>query len=168
MEYISDTAAMEAIYGSADERVGVRGPRHVDRIDDDQRAFLAAATLVVIATIDHGGLTCSPRGGSAGSLAHVADDSTMWVPDGGGRIHRTVRNLLGDPRVGLLFLVPARQQVLRVQGTARLSADPMALAAFPQLDPPVRAVVVVDVQSVRLSGTGPLTRASLWGEPISG
>lgn len=131
-------------------------------------AFLAAATLVVLATIDHGGVTCSPRGGPAGSLALVRDPATLWVPDAaGGRIHQTVRNLMVDPRLGLLFMAPGRCDVLRVEGMARVSADPEALGAFPQFDPPVRSVLVVDVQSVRPSGSGPLSRAALWADAVS-
>lgn len=164
MEFIQDPDTLETVYGPVDAWSGAEDnlPR-ASLVTDEHLAFLQMATMVVVASIDHGGVTCSPRGGAPGSLALVRDPQTVWVPDAaGGRMHQTVRNLMGDPRLGLLFLVPWRQEVLRLQGMARVSADPEALKAFPVLDPPVRSVLVVDVQSVRLSGSGPVTRAALW------
>lgn len=169
MEFIQDPATLEGVYGplvgalDADDQ-----PRSVE-ITAEYRTFLARATAMVLASIDLDGVTCSPRGGSAGSMALVGDARTLWVPDAaGGRTHQTVHNVLGDPRVGLLFMAPPDQRVLRVQGLARISVDPVVLASFPGLDPPLRSVLVVDVQSVRLSGRGPLRRAGLWDLAVAG
>lgn len=130
---------------------------------DAHADFLAQATMVVVASVSSGGLSCSPRGGPPGTVGRVVDPETIWVPDAAsGRIHETVRNLMSDPRIGLLFMAPPRLEALRVQGMARLTVDPMALSAFAGADPEVRSVLVVDVQDVRLSGRGPLGRAGAW------
>lgn len=163
MEFIQDPATLESVYGPL-VRAEAAGPRSRSAdLSDQHLAFLARATMVVLASIDLDGVTCSPRGGTAGSVVLVHDAQTLWVPDAaGGGLHQTVHNVLADPRVGLLFMAPPQPCVLRVQGLARISVDAMALAAFPSLDPPLRSVLVVDVQSVRLSGRGPVQRAGLW------
>jgi predicted pyridoxine 5'-phosphate oxidase superfamily flavin-nucleotide-binding protein len=167
MEFITDPGALEDVYGRREDwdRRGERRP--TGGLDDGHRAFIRTATLVVVSTVGHGGVACSPRGTRPGAAAAVIDDQTMWVPDAaGGRMHQTVRNLMDDPRIGLLLLAPPIQRVLRVEGLARVTADPVALTAFGDLDPPVRTVLVVDVQAVRLSGTGPAVRAGLWPQTV--
>jgi uncharacterized protein len=158
VEYVTDPATIEGLYGPVvrGQRQPHLGPEHAD--------FLAEASMVVVATVAHDGLTCSPRGGPAGTLGLVHDPSTLWLPDAArGRVHQTVRNLMGDPRVGLVFLAAGRHESLRIQGLARVTVDPQALQAFPDADPPIRSVLVVDVQEVRLSGRGPVARSGLWG-----
>ncbi|MGI9016911.1 MAG: pyridoxamine 5'-phosphate oxidase family protein [Euzebya sp.] len=164
MEFIGDPAILDQLYGT--------GPTAVDRVDNpvlrelDQAhlAFLDHATFVVVSTADHAGLTCSPRGGAAGTLASVRDGRTLWLPDVAGRIHQTVHNLMIDPRIGLLFMVAGQDEVLRIAGTARVSAsaEPLAEVSRPGLS--ATTVIVVDVQRVRTSGTGPLKRAGLHGD----
>jgi predicted pyridoxine 5'-phosphate oxidase superfamily flavin-nucleotide-binding protein len=166
MEYVTDPGTIDALYGPLER--GDRDRRRHLQLGEDHIAFLAAASLVVVATVDSGGLTCSPRGGPPGSLGLVRDARTVWVPDAArGRIHQTVRNVMLDPRVGLVFLAPTRLESLRIQGVARLTVDPAAIAAFGDADPPTRSVMVVDVQEVRLSGRGPLTRAGVLGGAVS-
>lgn len=161
MDFVTDPATIEALYGPCDS--GERSRRRHPRLDASHARFLAASSMVVIATVDSGGLTCSPRGGPPGTMALIRDDHTLWVPDAAhGRVHQTVRNLMADPRIGLVFLVPTRLEALRIQGLARVTVDPEALAPFEGED--VRSVLVVDVQEVRLSGQGPLGRAGLWGD----
>lgn len=167
MEFITDPAALEVVYGRLGDwdRPGERRPS--GGLDDLHRAFIHRATLVVVSTVAHGGVTCSPRGARPGDAAAMVDSRTMWVPDAaGGRVHQTVRNLMDDPRIGVLLLAPPDPRMLRIEGLARVTADPEALAGFGALDPPVRSVLVVDVQTVRLSGTGPAERAGLWSDTV--
>ena len=168
MEYVTDPAVIETLYGPLDdtEQRRRRHP-HLEPVHVD---FLAEASMVVVATVGRGGLTCSPRGSRPGGVASVRDPRTIWVPDADwGWGHQTVRNLMDDPRVGLVFMAPTRLQSLRVQGTARVTVDPEALAHWTGDDAPARSVIVVDVDEVRLSGRGPLARAGVWGtepEPV--
>jgi uncharacterized protein len=167
MEFITEPWSLKAVYGS--EPPPADGPGPGPRtLGLEHRRLLDQATLVVLATLSNDGIACSPRGGPAGTLAHLADDHTLWVPDAAvGRIHETVRNLLLDPRLGLLYIAPSHDEVLRIQGIARISADPEALQPFEDLEPAVRSVMVVDVQAVRISGRGPMRRAHLWPDPLT-
>lgn len=168
MDFIRDPRSLEGVYGRIDDWDRRGESRTQGLLDDTHADFISGATMVVVASIGHGGVTCSPRGAPAGRIARVQDAHTIWVPDAaGGRVHQTVRNLMEDPRLGLLFMAPPREQVLRIEGMARVTADAEALAAFPDLDPPVRSVMVVDVQAVRMSGRGPVQRAGFWEDPAT-
>lgn len=161
MNYIGDPVSLLSLYDEGPAHAQSTTTLVTKELDDDHRAFLGDATLVVVATADSAGLTCSPRGGDAGTLAVVKDDRTLWLPDAGGRIHQTVHNLMADPRIGLLFVAPGREDTLRVQGTARVSADSAALATATLDGLAPQTVIVVDIQHIRVSGRGPLRRAKL-------
>ena len=90
--------------------------------------IVAAAPFVVVATVGRGGLDQSPRGDHPGFVV-VRDERTLVIPDrrGNNRLD-TLRNLVADPRVGLLFVVPGLGEELRVRGTAVISTDPDELA----------------------------------------
>ena len=164
MEFVTDPAVIEALYGPVDGDED--RPRRHSRLEPQHVDFLAAATMSVVATVGRGGLTCSPRGGPAGTAAVVHDPRVLWVPDvERGRIHQTVRTLMDDPRVGLVVLVPGRYESLRVQGTARVTTDPDALAVVSTRGVQARSLLVVDIDEVRLTGRGPLERAGVWDHP---
>lgn len=168
MDFIRDPGSLEDVYGRVDDWDRRGESRTPGLLDEAHADFIADATMVVVASIGHGGVTCSPRGATPGLIARVEDARTIWVPDAaGGRVHQTVRNLMEDPRLGLLFMAPPREQVLRIEGMARVTADTEALAAFAVLDPPVRSVMIVDVQAVRMSGRGPVQRAGVWEDPAA-
>ncbi|WP_370326325.1 pyridoxamine 5'-phosphate oxidase family protein [Euzebya sp.] len=165
MEFVADPGALRSLYESPGPMTSDELP--ATRLAEDHVAFIGAATLVVVATADPGGLTCSPRGGAPGTVALVRDDRTLWLPDQGGRIHQTVGNLMNDPRIGLLFMAPAHERTLRVEGTARVAADDEARAPFALDGAGPSTVLVVDVHRVRLSGVGPLRRSGLLGDRIA-
>ena len=92
-----------------------------DRLTEQDRGFLAAASLCFVATVGDGGVDVSPKGDPAGALAHVLDERTLALPErAGNRRVDGFHNLLQDDRVGLIFLVPGVNHTLRVNGRGRL------------------------------------------------
>jgi uncharacterized protein len=138
-----------------------------DRLDDVDRAFIARSPFQVIATAGgDGSLDVSPKGDPAGSV-HVLDDHTLVVPDRpGNRRVDGFCNILENPRVGLIFLVPRRNDTLRVNGTARILLDPPYAEALRHRNHVPRLVLEVGVEEVFTHCAKAFLRAGLW-EPES-
>ena len=104
--------------------------KEIDHITELHRAYIEASPFVIVATSGPDGLDCSPRGDPAG-FVRVVDDRTVMMPDrrGNNRLD-SLRNLVVDPRIGLLFLVPGVGVTLRVNGTAEISTDPELRQSF--------------------------------------
>lgn len=157
--FINDTEALQALYG---EPAPASLLKEVDHVHPHYRAFIEAAPFVVLATVGPDGLDASPRGDPAGFVT-IADDKTLLIPDrrGNNRLD-SLRNIVADPRVALLFLVPGVNETLRVNGRARISVDPDLLARFALNDKPPRSVVVVEVETVYFQCSRALLRSALW------
>ncbi len=138
-----------------------------DRLDDVDRAFIARSPFQMIATAGgDGSLDVSPKGDPAGSV-HVLDDHTLVVPDRpGNRRVDGFRNILENPRVGLIFLVPRRSDTLRVNGTARILLDPPYAEALRHRNHVPRLVLEVGVEEVFTHCAKAFLRSGLW-EPES-
>jgi PPOX class probable FMN-dependent enzyme len=123
---------------------------------------IAASPFCVIATVGDGGLDQSPRGDAPGFVT-VRDERTLVVPDrrGNNRLD-TLRNIVADPRVGLLFLVPGVGEELRVRGTAVVSTDPAELARHEVLGTRPASVLVVTVERVYFQCARAIRRSRLW------
>jgi PPOX class probable FMN-dependent enzyme len=150
---------LEGLYG---EPVRTSVIKEVDRLTDLHRAYVDAAPFVVVATAGPGGLDCSPRGDPAG-FVRVADDRTLLIPDrrGNNRLD-TLRNLVADPRIALLILVPGVDVTLRVNGTAEIRTDEELRASFAVADKVPATVVVVTTTSVYTQCPKALIRSRLW------
>ena len=124
--------------------------------------IVAAAPFVVVATVGHGGLDQSPRGDHPGFVV-VRDERTLVIPDrrGNNRLD-TLRNLVADPRVGLLFVVPGLGEELRVRGTAVISTDPDELARHEVKGVRPASVIVVTVERVYFQCARAIKRSRLW------
>src|SRR6059058_2947032 len=122
--------------------------KETNRITPAYRAFIEAAPFFALASAGPGGLDCSPRGDAPG-FVRVADEKTLLVPDrrGNNRID-TLRNILADPRVALLFLIPGCGETIRVTGRAAISIDPKLTQSFLVDGKAPRSVVVMSVESV--------------------
>ena len=116
----------------------------------------------MLATSGPHGMDASPRGDAAG-FATVEDERTLPLPDrrGNNRID-SLRNVVRDPRLGLLFLLPGMGETLRVSGTGAVSADPALLARFAVDGKPPRTVLVVRVAEVYFQCSRAVLRAGLW------
>jgi PPOX class probable FMN-dependent enzyme len=114
-------AELEAIYGPGDTPVATI--KEIDHISDHYRMFVDASPFVVVATAGPEGLDCTPRGEPAG-FVRVADRHTVMLPDrrGNNRID-TLHNLVRDPRISLLFLIPGIGRTLRINGRAVIRID---------------------------------------------
>ena len=136
--------------------------KEVDHITRLHRAYIEASPFVVVASCGPGGLDCSPRGDPAG-FVHVVDERTLHLPDrrGNNRLD-TLRNLVVDPRVGLLFLVPGIGVTLRVNGTAVLSTDRELLEQYTLFDKPPTCVLVVTTTAVYTQCPKAFIRSNLW------
>ncbi|MEJ2865065.1 pyridoxamine 5'-phosphate oxidase family protein [Actinomycetospora flava] len=147
--------------------VGEPMPRAVTKVraqlDDVDRAFIASSPLHLLATSGaDGSLDVSPKGDPAGEVL-VVDDRTLLLPDrpGNRRVDGMI-NILGDPHVALLFLVPRRRDTLRVNGRARLLLDPDDAEAFEVRGHRPRILVEVTVDEVFFHCPKALMRSGLW------
>jgi uncharacterized protein len=136
--------------------------KQIDHVSDHYRAFIEAAPFFALATGGPDGLDCSPRGDAAG-FVRVADRKTLMVPDrrGNNRID-SLRNIMRDPRVALLFLIPGIGETIRVMGRAALSIDPDLLASFVVNGKLPTCVIVITVERVFYQCTKAIVRSKLW------
>ncbi len=156
---ITDALALQTLYGSPGE---ASLKKEVDHVHPHYRAFIEAAPFALLATAGPDGLDASPRGDPAGFVV-VQDEKTLLLPDrrGNNRVD-SLLNVIADPRVALLFLVPGVGETLRVNGTARISVDPALLARFEMDGKLPRSVLIVDVHTVYFQCSRALLRSRLW------
>ncbi len=156
---VHTVAELESLYG---EPVPIALTKELDHITDHYRAYIEASPFVVMATTGPGGLDCSPRGDPAG-FVRVADERTLLIPDrrGNNRID-TLRNIVVDGRIGLLFLVPGVGVTLRVNGTAQISTDPELRAGFAIDGKAPAVVIIVTTTAVYTQCPKALIRSRLW------
>jgi PPOX class probable FMN-dependent enzyme len=160
MSTISNVEDLEALY---DQPLEASLLKEVPRIIPEYRAMIEASPFALLATSGPEGLDCSPRGDVPGSLVRVADDHTLLMPDRRGN-NRTdsLRNIVRDPRVAMLFLIPGLGMTLRVNGHATLSTDPDLLESFTMEGSAPRSVVVIQVDSVYFQCARAILRSDLW------
>ena len=156
---ITDLEQLEAIY---DEPVKTSLMKELDHITDDYRQFIDAAPFVVLATVGPEGLDCSPRGDPAG-FVRVVDERTVMIPDrrGNNRVD-SLSNIVRDPRVALLFLIPGVNETMRINGRAVLSLDAELRESFAMGDKVPACVIVVTVDRIYPQCPKALVRSQLW------
>lgn len=159
MSVIDTVAALEALYGTPGEASLVK---EAGWITPEYRALIEASPFVALATAGPDGLYCSPRGDRPG-FVRVHDDRTLMLPDrrGNDRVD-SLRNIVADTRVGLLFMIPGLGSTLRVNGRAVISVDPDLLASFAVQDKTPRSVLVVRVETVFFQCARAIVRSELW------
>ncbi|MES2722898.1 MAG: pyridoxamine 5'-phosphate oxidase family protein [Pseudomonadota bacterium] len=150
---------LEALYG----RPGPSSTlKELDRLNAEYRALIAASPFAALATAGPEGLDCSPRG-DAGEVVRIADDRTLLMPDRRGNNRAdSLRNIVRDPRVALLFLIPGSGSSLRVNGRAELRTDEDLLEAFRIEGKPPRCVIVITIDTVFFQCARAVIRADLW------
>lgn len=150
---------LETLYGEPHERA-VR--KEIPYVNEDYRAFIEFAPFVVLATAGPEGLDCSPRGDAPG-FVRIIDERTLAIPDrvGNNRVD-SLRNIIVEPHLALLFVVPGVGETLRVNGRGRISADPALLESFAVDGKPPRTVLFVDVDTVYFHCSKALARSKLW------
>lgn len=134
-----------------------------DRLDKHTRAFIARSPFLCISTQSSDGRAdVSPRGDPKG-FVKALDDKTLLIPDrpGNNRLD-TLSNILANPAVGLLFMVPGFDDTLRVNGTAQISRDPNLLAMMKIQDRQPLVAIVVSIREVFLHCAKAFRRSRLW------
>jgi hypothetical protein len=157
---ITTTEQLEALY--KDAPYGPAVFKETDHISPQYRKLIEAAPFVVLATCGPEGLDCSPRGDPPG-FVRVADAHTLIIPDrrGNNRID-SLRNLVRDPRISLLFLIPGVGETMRVNGHARISTDPKLTESFAMNGKAPKCVLVVAVERAYFQCTKAIIRSKLW------
>jgi len=156
---ITDLATLERLYGAPSEASIVK---EVDHIHPIYRTLIEASPFAVLATSGPGGLDASPRGDGPGFVT-VEDDKTLLLPDRRGNNRTdTLRNIIGDPRVALLFLIPGCGETIRVNGRAAISIEPTLLRRFAVEGKEPRSVLVIAVETAYFQCSRAVVRADLW------
>jgi uncharacterized protein len=160
---VTSIAQLEAVYGQAS---GAALWKEIDHINAEYGAFIEASPFFVLSSCGPEGVDCSPRGDAPG-FVRIADRKTLMIPDrrGNNRID-TLRNIVRDPRVSLLFLVPGVGETIRVIGRAHITIDPALTESFIFAGKTPRSVIVVSVESAYFQCPKALVRSKLW-DPAS-
>ncbi len=158
-DIVTDLQTLEQIYG---EPAAASRNKEIDYLHPLYQAFIRAAPFAMLATSGPGGLDASPRGDGPGFI-HIEDAHTLLLPDrrGNNRVD-SLRNIVADPRVALLLLVPGVNETLRVNGRAQILVTPSVLARFAVDGKAPRSVLRIHVESVYFQCSRALLRSALW------
>jgi hypothetical protein len=159
--YTIDTLeALDAIYAKPLETAV---NKQTDFVTEPGRAFIAASPFLILATANAAGIDCSPKGDAPG-FVQLLDERTVLIPDrpGNNRIDG-MKNLIDNPRVGIIFMVPGSDITYRINGSAKISVDPGLLSRFAVRGKLPRAVIVVSVAEAFPHCPKAFVRAKLWG-----
>lgn len=161
MKYLGTIAELEALF----EPVGEASlKKEVAVVHPVYRAWIEASPFVVLATAGPTGLDVSPRGDPA-PVVMVKDERTLLLPErrGNNRID-SLRNLISNPSVSMIFFVPGVRETVRVNGTAKICIEPEVLAMFAMRAALPKCVIEVSVQAVYFQCARALLRSSLWSK----
>ena len=163
MQPITAIEDLEALYGGPVEAALVK---EVPQLTSGYRALIAASPFCILATAGPEGLDCSPRGDRPG-FVRVVDDKTLILPDrrGNNRVD-SLRNIVRDPRIALLFLIPGAGVTLRVNGRAYVTADADLLDSFAVDGKTPRSAIVIEITETYFQCARAIMRSQLW-EPAS-
>jgi len=159
MHRVADVEALEKLYGLPS---GASVEKEIDYLHPHYRRLIAASPFFVLATSGPDGVDASPRGDAPGFVV-VEDEKTLLIPDrrGNNRID-SLRNIIANPHVALLFLIPGIGETLRVNGRAEISTDPALLERFRVEGSPPRSVIVIRVDTVFFQCARAIFRSKLW------
>ena len=158
-DLVQDLESLERLYG---DPVPASLLKEVDHIHPVYRPFIEAAPFVALATSGPGGLDVTPRGDPAG-FVHIEDERTLLLPDrrGNNRVD-ALRNIVADPRVALLFMIPGVGETLRVNGRGEIVIAPAMLERFVADGKAPRSVLRIRVETVFFQCSKALVRSRLW------
>lgn len=159
MQKIDDIATLEGFYEAPAHRSLIKV---TPVLTPAYRRWIGASRFCILSTIGPGGTDASPRGDD-GPVVRIVDDRTIWLPDwrGNNRLD-ALRNIVEDGRVSLMFMVAGSNTVVRVNGSAVLTADPAVTQSFAQAGQHPRTVVVIAVGEVYFQCAKALMRSGLW------
>lgn len=161
---ITNATQLAVLFGEVGE-ASIR--KEVAFVHPHYRALIEASPFAVLATAGPDGLDASPRGDAPG-FVQLQDATTLLLPErrGNNRVD-SLRNILADPRVALLFLIPGVGETLRVNGRATITTAPEMLARFVVQDQVPKCVIVIKVEAVFFQCARAIQRSALWQAPAS-
>lgn len=159
MTIITSVEELKAIYDGVSEASLAKVTRV---LTPEYRQMIEASPFVALATVGPEGLDCSPRGDLGGAV-RIQDEATLLLPDwrGNNRID-SLLNIVRDPRVALMFLVPGSDMAMRINGRAVVSVEPALLESFEMDGRHPRSVTVITINEVYFQCARALMRADLW------
>ncbi|QQR37026.1 pyridoxamine 5'-phosphate oxidase family protein [Devosia oryziradicis] len=160
MSIVTSLEQLEALYTPAPAAASTVKVAH--RMTPHYRRLIEASPFAALATVGPEGIDCSPRGDQPG-FVRVHDDETLMMPDrrGNNRID-SLRNIVRDPRVAFLFLLPGSGTTFRANGKAHLSIDPELLASFAVEGKAPRSVIVMKIDELYFQCARAIVRSELW------
>jgi uncharacterized protein len=158
--FLTTIDSLVAHYAKPTERILKKQRDHVSALG---RTFIAASPFLVLATGSQEGLDCSPKGDRPGFVEVSEDGRTLLIPDRrGNNLIDSLRNLVDDPRIGLIFFVPGVNETYRVNGRARISTDADLRRRFAVNGKEPATVMVVTVEQAFEHCPKALVRSDLW------
>ena len=159
MSVITSVEELSALYGGVSEASVAKVTK---ALTAEYRQMIEASPFCALATVGPEGLDCSPRGDDD-CVVRIADDRTVLLPDwrGNNRVD-SLANIVRDPRVALMFLIPGSNTTMRINGTAVLSIDPALTDSFEVDGKHPRSVIVVTIGEVYFQCARAVMRAQLW------
>lgn len=159
MTIIRTPEALKEIYGDVSEASVAKVTRHLTA---EYRLMIEKSPFVALSTVGPEGLDCSPRG-DRGAVVRVEDERTLALPDwrGNNRVD-SLLNIVRDPRVALMFLIPGSNTAMRINGKAVVSVAPDLIESFLMDGKHPRTVVVVSIDEVYFQCARALMRSDLW------
>lgn len=156
---ITDIESLERLYGAP---VSASVKKEINYLHPHYRKFIEASPFVILATSGKDGLDASPRGDPAGFVS-VIDDKTLILPDrrGNNRID-SLRNIISDPRIALIFLIPGIGEMLRINGRAKILVDPALLEQHAMDGKLPCSVLEVHIEAVFFQCSRAILRSKLW------
>ncbi len=159
MKTINSIDELEAVYGEPLERSLWK---EIDYINDHYRAFIEKSPFLILATQGEKGIDCSPRGDPAG-FVRIVNEKCIQLPDrrGNNRLD-SLRNIVLNPSVGLIFLVPNAGEAIRLSGKAEIIVDSQLCESFSVGGKPASSVLSIHVEKVYYQCQKAIARSSLW------
>lgn len=159
MSIITSVAALETHYGTPSEASVIKV---CDQLTSHYKSLIDASPFVALATSGPEGLDCSPRGDPK-QVITVQDEKTLLMPDrhGNNRID-SLRNIVRNGEIALMFLIPGSNTTLRVNGTAVLSVEAELLKAHAMAGKEPRSVIVITIREIYFQCARAIMRAGLW------
>ena len=159
ISFVTDEAALRAMHHAPMSRAT---DKVLTALDHHCRQIISLSPFCVISTQGQGGADVSPRGDPPG-FVRVLDDRTLLLPDrvGNNRLD-AMANLLVNPRIGMIFLVPGMNETLRINGTARITDDPRLLAESEMQGRPPKVGLLIAIEEAFLHCAKALVRSALW------
>ena len=156
---VTTLSELEALYAAP---AATSVAKEISRINEPYRQLIDASPFLTIATIGPSGMDCSPRGDGPG-FVRILDDKTLAIPDrrGNNRLD-TIKNIISDSRVALLFLIPGVNETLRVNGRAIISVNPELLSSFRVSGKIPVSAIVVSIDTMYFQCARALQRSQLW------